>query len=223
MSAYTEAEMAGDNSFTRNVGAWGQRLKVADNDNHRLPMVGLTGLRNVGKTTFADVLEQEFGFNRIHAFESGKVAAEAYFASVLRHLPDSVSRAARMVWGDLKDKPCEYLPGNASPRYYMERSGQFHGVDMGVEWTLAMEVRAGRAQSPEAPIVVESVVYESPWFRSQGGKVVRLIRPDFVNPVGVMSDAAQADLVADFTYTCSSVAEVEVAARDLASKMLRAA
>lgn len=196
----------------------------AANDNARKPiMVGLTGKRNVGKTTFADVLEQEFGFNRIHAFESGKVAAEAYFASVLRHLVDGADIARRMVWGDLKDRPSPYLPGNASPRYYMERTGHFHGADLGVEWTLGMEVRAALAQHPNAPIVVESVVYESPWFRAQGGKVVRLIRPDFSGPVGVKSDAAQAELVADYEYTCSSVAEVEDAARAWAHQLRWAA
>lgn len=203
---------------------WHNQPLTAANDNEpikgngRKPfMVGLTGLRNVGKSTFADVLVGEFGYNRIHAFESGKIAAEAYFASVLRHLPDGSSIAHRMVWGDLKDKPSPHLPGNASPRYYMERSGNFHGVELGVEWTLAMEVRAGLSIAPDAPIVVESVVYESPWFREQGGKVVRLVRPDFDGPVGVNSDAAQAGLVADFTYTCRSSEEVKIAARAFGS------
>lgn len=193
---------------------------TAANDNHKEPvMIGLTGKRNVGKTTFADVLEEEFGFNRIHAFEAGKHAAETYFRQILRHLPNGDDLARRMVWGDLKDKPSPYLPDNNPPRYYMERSGHFHGVDLGVEWTLAMEVRAARAMHPHAPIVVESVVYESPWFRSQGGKVVRLVRPDFDGPVGVKSDAAQAGLSADYEFVCSSVAEVEQSARSLMKQM----
>jgi len=221
---FKEQDGAGDNTFTRDSKAWNAwhlpPLTVPANDNQpkRPLMVGLTGKRNVGKTTFADVLEQEFGFNRIHAFESGKVAAEAYFASVLRHLPDGADIARRMVYGDLKDQPSQYLPGNASPRYYMERTGHFHGAELGVEWTLGMEVRAALAMHPNAPIVVESVVYESPWFREQGGKVVRLVRPDFDGPVGVKSDEAQATLAADFEYSCASVTAVEELAREWARR-----
>lgn len=207
---------SGDNPLV-NSRAWDQwhvPPLTAANDNHGKPvMVGLTGKRNVGKSTFADVLEQEFGYNRIHAYESGKEAARAFFAHALRFLPDAEERANRMVYGDLKDLPCEYLPGNAAPRFYMERTGHFHGAGMGVEWTLALEVRAARMMFPSAPIVVESVVYESPWFRAQGGVVVRLTRPDFEGPVGVDSDKAQEGLAVDYDYSCATVEAVEEAAR----------
>lgn len=217
---------SGDNTFIRDSKAWHQWHRpplTAANENGKPVMIGLTGKRNVGKSTFAEVLEEEFGWNKVHAFESGKVAAEAYFRSILRHLPHGEHLARRMVWGDLKDKPSPHLPGNAEPRYYMERVGHFHGDELGTEWTLALELRAAIAMCPHAPIVVESVVYESPWFREQGGKVVRLIRPDFDGPVGVKSDAAQAELVADYEFVCSSPAEVEAAARSLNQMMRRAA
>lgn len=228
---------SGDNTFVRKRSdpivrhplndpweQWHRPPLTAVNDNDRKPvMIGLTGKRNVGKSTFANVLEEEFGWNKVHAFESGKIAAEAYFRSILRHLSDGDDVARRMVWGDLKDKPSPHLPGSAEPRYYLERVGHFHGDDLGTEWTLALELRAAIAMHPHAPIVVESVVYESPWFREQGGKVVRLVRPGFDGPVGVKSDAVQAELAADFEFVCSSPGEVEAAARSLHHQLRRAA
>lgn len=208
---------SGDNTFTRQADPlsyrqWHIPPLTANNDNYPI-MVGITGLRNVGKSTFADVLEEEFGFNRIHAYEAGKHAAETYFRHVLRHLPDGDDLARRMVWGDLKDKPSPHLPDCASPRHFMERTGHFHGADMGTEWTLGLEIKSAVAIHPRAPIVVESVVYESTWFRSKGGKVIRLVRPDFDSPVGVKSDDAQDALTVDFEFTCRSIDEVEHAAR----------
>ena len=210
-----DPDPSGDTRYSdRSWTQWHRPSLTAANDNSKKPMmVGLTGKRNVGKSTFADVLVEEFGYNRIHAYESGKEAARAFFAHALRFLPDAADMASRMVYGDLKDKPCPYLPNNAAPRFYMERTGHFHGVEMGVDWTLAMEVRAARMISPLAPIVVESVVYESPWWRAQGGVVVRLARSGFDGPVGVDSDKAQEGLTVDFNYDCTSVAQVEAAAR----------
>jgi hypothetical protein len=183
---------------------WGQMPSTYERAMTAPQLIGLTGTRNVGKTTTAEILEEEFGFTRIHAFDGGKEAAYAYFEYVTRN-PD---RARRMVWGDLKDKPCDDLPGGVAPRFFLERFGKFMGVDMGIDWTLAMEIKRARAMSPDAPIVVESVVYEAPWFRAQGGVVVRLQRPDFTGPVGIESDAAQGDIVADITITAATVAEL---------------
>jgi len=201
---------------------WSAPAPTPANDNFPV-MIGLTGKRNVGKSTFSRVLEEEFGWNRIHAYESGKIAAEAYFRHVLRHLPDGADIAERMVFGDLKDQPSPYLPGNATPRDFIERTGHFHGVELGTEWTLGLEVRAARSMHPRSPIVVESVIYEAPWFREQGGKVVRLLRPDFDGPVGVKSDAAQAELTTDYTYICASVEAVESAARHFAKRVRHSA
>lgn len=185
------------------------------NDNNHPIMIGLTGLRNVGKTTFANVLEQEFGFNRIHAFGIGKEAALTWLAEAT----GSMDRAVRMVYGDLKDKPCHDLPGGVAPRYFLEKFGHFMGVEMGVSWTLAVEVAKARRESPHAPIVVESVVYEAEWFRRAGGLIVRLERPDFDTPVGVASDAAQAVIQADVTIRANSVEELERKARDFVAAL----
>ncbi|MFC5584411.1 hypothetical protein ACFPOD_04755 [Nitratireductor kimnyeongensis] len=186
------------------------------NDNNPTPanrpvMVGLTGKRNVGKTTLANLLEEEFGFNRIHAFGAGKEAALTWFAEAT----GNVDRAVRMVYGDLKDKPCADLPGGVAPRYFLEKFGHFMGVDLGVDWTLAVEINKARRESPHAPIVVESVVYEAEWFRRAGGVIVRLERPDFKSPEGVESDAAQGLIDADVTISAGSVEELEQEGRRL--------
>jgi hypothetical protein len=171
------------------------------NDNRSPLMIGLTGKRNVGKSTVAEYLESHYGFERIHAFDAGKIAAAAWFKAM--GLP-----GREMVYGPLKDKPCADLPGNASPRYFLERFGHFMGAEMGVEWTLAMEVAAARRRAPRAPIVVESVVYEAPWFKRAGGQIWRLERPGHEGPAGVASDSVQAGIEADVLLSADTVDEL---------------
>lgn len=180
--------------------------------NDNAPLIGLTGLRNVGKTTVTDLLEEEFGFTRIHAFDGGKAASVAYF----EHLTGSHGAAYAMVYGELKDKPSPYLPGGVSPRFFLEKFGNFMGATMGVEWTLGMEVKRAREQAPNTPIVVESLVYEAGWFRENGGTIVRIERPDFKGPRGLESDSVQAEIVADVTLSATSVDTLLKKARALA-------
>lgn len=168
-------------------------------------LLGITGRRNVGKSTVATLLEERYGFARAHAFDGGKEAARAYFA----HITGGWDLAQRMVYGNLKDEPSPHLPGNVAPRFFLEKFGQFMGVTMGAEWTLAMEIARIRRESPRAPIVVESLVYEAPWFKAQGGVILRLERPDFEGPEGIESDSVQAAVEADHTITAATVEELE--------------
>jgi len=178
--------------------------RSAANDN-KPPMIGITGKRNVGKSTVATLLESKFGFSRAHAFDGGKLAAETYF----RHVTGSALEAQQMVYGYLKDIPSPHLPGNVAPRFFLEKFGHFMGVDMGVEWTLAMEINRLRRESPKSPIVVESLVYEAPWFQAAGGYVLRLERPDHDGPEGIASDSVQATIKADAVISARSVEELE--------------
>jgi hypothetical protein len=179
-------------------------------------LLGITGKRNVGKSTVANLLESKYGFARVHAFDGGKMAAEAYF----RHITGLAPMAERMVYGDLKDVPSPYLPGNAAPRYFLEKFGNFMGVTLGVEWTLAMEIARVRRETPNAPIVVESVVYEAPWFKAQGGFVLRLERPEHEGPAGIASDSVQAAIEADETIEARSVDELERKANLLIQQLI---
>lgn len=182
------------------------------NDNRPL-MIGLTGLRNVGKSTVANLLEEEMGFEKIHAFATGKEAAERWFDVI-------GGDGWRMVYGDLKDQPSEHLPGGVAPRYLLEKMGHFFGETMGVDWTLGLEIALARKRNPRAPIVVESLVYEAPWFKAHGGVVVRLERPGHVGPVGCESDAVQATVAADVTIAARTVAELQDKARRAVQQMV---
>ncbi|WP_454012124.1 hypothetical protein [Aquamicrobium terrae] len=174
------------------------------------PIIGFTGKRNVGKSTAAALLEEEFGFERIHPVGALKEAWRQYLSVVT----GSVHIAERMVYGDLKDVPSEFLPNKSTPRFYFEKAGKFQ-ADLGVEWTLGLEFQIARREFPRAPLVVESIVYEAPWLRSQGGKVVRLLRPGFDGPEGVETDAAQADIEVDFTISATTVEELQSGVRGL--------
>lgn len=192
------------------------RLSPANDNRQRPVMIGLTGRRNVGKSTVANLLVEEYGFERVHPYEGGKVAFEAF----LTHLTTDADIARRMVWGDLKDVPSHYLPGEVSPRYFMERDGRFRGETLGVEWTLGIEIAAARRRNPRAPIVVESIVYEAPWFRAQGGRVVRLERPGHDGPSGIETDAVVATLAADDVISATSVPELQSKARRMVQAMV---
>lgn len=159
------------------------------------PLIGLTGLRGVGKTTAAAHLVLRYGFVRAHPLDGGKIAAEAYF----RHLGARIDEAERMVLGDLRDVPSPLLPGRATPRYFLERFGAFMGVTLGPDWTLGAELARLRAREPWRPIVVESVVYEAGVIRDAGGIIVRIERPGHAGPAGIETDAAQAEIAADAT------------------------
>ncbi|AMX93601.1 MULTISPECIES: hypothetical protein [Mesorhizobium] len=156
-------------------------------------MIGLTGSRNVGKSTVANMLVESFGFRRIHAFDGGKAATLAYFM----HLGATSTEANEMVYGSLKDMPSDLLPGRVSPRYFMEKLGKFFGVTLGPEWTLGAEVARHQRSNPGAKLIAESLVYEAAHWKAAGGVIVRVERPGHVGPVGCESDVFQAGIVED--------------------------
>lgn len=154
-------------------------------------MIGFTGLRYVGKSTAADILVKH-GFTKAHAFGPGKAMCITYY----EYLGIDHDTAVRMVHGDLKDTPCDKLPGGVSSRYFMEPFGKFMGVAMGADWTLAVELDKMRRDGIDR-VTIESLVYEAPIFRERGGVIVRLLR-DGAKPTGDHTDVAQAEIREDF-------------------------
>lgn len=179
-------------------------------------MIGLTGKRNVGKSTVANLLKAEFGFASVHAFAAGKEASREWLIAAGFDADD----AWEMIYGDLKDVPCDRLPGGVAPRFFMEKFGHFMGATLGVEWTLGMEVKAMRLRKPGAPIVVESLVYEAQWFKAQGGVVWRLERPGHEGPAGVESDAVQALVAEDVLINATSVDDLKGKVRTVVQQMM---
>lgn len=208
MTAHAHWTPWGDLTDVPQVGNWPEAAN--DNTPHRKLngdkplLIGLTGRRHVGKSTVSELLESTFGFTRVHAFDGGKVAA----VSLFEHITGDHDIAIRMVYGDLKDVTSPHLPLSVAPRYFLEKFGRFMGVEMGVDWTLAMEINRVRRMSPASPIVAESLVYEVDWFRANGGYIVRIERQDYDSP-SVGSDSFQAAIQADVTISARSVAELE--------------
>lgn len=137
-------------------------------------ILGLTGERNVGKTTIADYLVANYGFVRAHPFEGGKHATLGYYLYI--GIPESIAK--RMIWGDLKDTPSPYLPNNQTSRYFMEKFGYFMPTELGIEWTLGKELeKIERNQVLNRPlrVIVESLVYESSMVEKLG-KIVLVER-----------------------------------------------
>lgn len=154
-------------------------------------MIGFTGLRGVGKSLAADILEQKFGFAKAHAFGPGKAMCITYY----EYLGIDKSTAWRMVHGDLKDVPNDKLPNGEASRYFMERFGKFMGVTMGADWTLGVELDSLQRQGAKF-ITVESLVYEADVFTKKGGYIVRVERTG-TKPTGEYTDAAQANVKED--------------------------
>ena len=158
-------------------------------------LIGFTGKRGVGKSEAIKILV-DLGFIASHAFEPGKVAAVAYY----KHIGIDENTANRMVYGDLRDVPCEKLPDNATSRFFMEELGKFMGVRLGAEWTLGAEIRVLEEQfGKERNKVIDSVVYEEALFRRYGGKIIRITAPASTNShiVGHHTDDFQEKITAD--------------------------
>lgn len=180
-------------------------------------IIGLSGRRGVGKSRVADHLVEHHGFSRIHPFEGGKAACVGYF----RHIGISEEDAVRMVNGDLKDKPCGVLPDNQTPRYFMERFGQFMGVQMGPAWTIGQEIRLALERDPDARLIAESIVYEVDVIREMGGVIVEITR-DGSGIEGLETDKATALIRPDlrFENNGNSLSHLMVEVDDLLGQVL---
>jgi hypothetical protein len=161
-------------------------------------LIGLTGMRGVGKSTIADMLVAQGGFTKLHAFGAGKAMVVAYY----QHLGIDPETAYRLTYGDLKDKHHPLIPGDGYSRTFMEKLGYHMGVDMGCDYTLGAEVARTKRINPNAKILLESVVYEATYFREKlGGIIINIVRPEAEGSiVGEKTDTAVAAIKADYPF-----------------------
>lgn len=168
-------------------------------------IIGLTGERGVGKSEAALIFEK-YGFVRLHTFAPGKRMVEAYFA----HLGYGQDMIRKLVHGELRDQPCNMLPDNQTPRFFMEQFGYFMGMTLGPAWTLGVELNLQLEVDRETPVVFESLVYEAGYLKARGGKIVKIIRPGFTNPKGINSDKAVNGIMPDYMISNEgSLADLE--------------
>jgi hypothetical protein len=169
-------------------------------------IIGLSGLRQVGKSHIARHLVEQHGFTRLHPFDGGKAASRAYFM----HLGIDAETAARMTDGDLKDKPCDVLPvisnvdhgrvgTHYTSRFWMEKFGQFMGSQLGPEWTIEREIDRHLRSGQPFRLVAESIVYEAETLRRMGGIILRVEREvdRSLGISGLETDKFGADIVPD--------------------------
>jgi hypothetical protein len=183
-------------------------------------IIGLTGKRNVGKSTVADLLVANHGFVKAHTFESGKHVSRAYF----EYCGATADESVRMTDGDLKDKPSPYLPHMATPRYFMEKLGRFMGVGLGVEYTFGATLKNLMRKYPDGQnFVFESVVYESDFARKSGAIIVMVQRD--LDPSqtidGIETDKALEGVLSDFYFSNRSlVSDLPMKVADLYRRLL---
>ena len=165
-------------------------------------LIGFTGERNSGKTTATNYIAKHYKVEKGHMFGAGKAMVVAY----LRYIGIARTTAHEMVYGSLKDKPCPQLPGGVACRYFMEHLGHFMGTSeaFGPAWTFGGELKALDSQSDLddfediATYIFESVAYEEPEFRKEGGIIIQVIGNHGPQEGGVKTSDAVSSIVPDF-------------------------
>lgn len=209
MLAYNDAEMAGDNTFTRKVGSCGKWREpnistLPDNENHKLPtVVALTGLAGSGKSTLADYLIDRHGYVRVK------------FAGPLKQMARAVGLTDDHIEGALKELPCSLLQGK-TPRYFMQQLGTQFGRDIiGPEfWTGLWFATANDVINHGGRVVCDDVRFdnEADIVRDIGGVVIELQGRGGI----AGSHASEAGVDADMVlHNTGSIAELRARADEV--------
>lgn len=162
---------SGDSTFLRDPLSYRQwhlpPLTSVANDNSPLPrIVALAGQAGSGKSTAAEYLMQNFGYQRLK------------FAGPLKAMCRAIGMTDAMIEGSEKELPCSWLQGR-SPRYFMQRLGGDFGRDLiGPEFWVGLFARAANDILREGGrVVVDDCRYdnEAITVQSMGGVVIRLM------------------------------------------------
>jgi hypothetical protein len=154
-----------------------------------MKLIGIAGLKGSGKDTAADALV---------GFENVKMAGalKAMLRTLLEYQGVAAEMIDRMIDGDLKEEPSEYL-GGRSPRYAMVHLGTLWGRS-----TMADDFWIGIAERRIAcfdKVVVSDVRFpnEAEMVRRLGGEVFRVERAGAAPADAHPSEALVADLDVD--------------------------
>lgn len=176
-------------------------------------IIGFTGAIGSGKSSAANFLISQRGFSR------GKFAngLKEMLRTLLSYRGADASLIERMIEGDLKEVATPYLNGK-TPRRAMETLGTEWGrqcIDTNLWVETELQAKAG------APLLVfDDVRYlnEAEAIKSQGGAVVRIVRPGKEAKTGHSSDANDLPVMTEIHNT-GTLAEfykaIDATVRDL--------
>lgn len=149
-------------------------------------LIGLTGMREAGKSTFAKIAVDIMGFKSIHAFGPGKAMIMAYYT----YIGIDEATAYEMVHGKDKDTYLGNLPDEKNSRFFMEEIGRFMGEELGPQWTALQELKKTEREHPGCNCILESIVYELPILQHrEDALIIKVERPGHKGPEGTFTDA----------------------------------
>lgn len=158
-------------------------------------IIGLAGTANAGKSTAAAILMREHGFVLVKFAGPLKAMLRGY----LTHVGCDAGTIERMIEGDLKELPTEFLSG-ASPRYALQTLGcewgrEFIHPDF---WINAWTAQVRRVLASGHRVVTDDCRFENEGaaIRAAGGYVVRIKRPD-INRIPEAQHISEAGIEAD--------------------------
>ncbi len=137
-------------------------------------IIGLIGFAGAGKDSVANILADDFGFSVMKNAEGLKSMLRTF----LRLRGVTNDEIARMIEGDLKELPTDYL-GGKSPRHAMVTLGTEWGRDL-ISPNLWVDTLRDRINNhPSERIVVSDVRFtnEADLIREMGGEIWRIDRP----------------------------------------------
>lgn len=130
-------------------------------------LIAFTGLAGSGKSTAAQHLVKNNGFQRLR------------FAGPLKDMMRALGLTEAEIEGDRKEVPCELL-GGKTPRYAMQTIGTEWGRDLIASDLWIRAFRAALAKVPEGvPVVVDDCRFpnEADAVVAAGGVLLRVVRP----------------------------------------------
>ena len=150
-------------------------------------LVGLIGFKQVGKTTAASYLQDQYGFVR-HNFK------DALVAEMKDRFPDLLEELSSIYVMTIDELFSQKPP---AMRALMQNYGtNVRRVDKDSYWT-----DKWFSELPCGNVVVDDVrfINEADCIKEAGGVLIRLVRPDVLSGGNHVSETEQLDIVADHT------------------------